>query len=308
MLSKLYGPQFTLEEATPLIGSKGTIAKIRAGVDPAAIAASWHVDEEKWRRMRARYLATDWNDGVARPLRSADLLAVYADPLRVTSIRQSDAWGKPRIAHWGHSAVESLAALRPVVCARRRRGGAAVTVGDAPFNVTVHEGTSMSVGVSPDGRTLAIDMQGSIWTRAVRRRCGEADHRRLQRCAAADAGRRMASGSPSSPIATAATTSGRSRRTAPNQRKLTWGAFDDREPIWSHDGTRIAFSSDRGNPLGSDYNIWTLDTAHRRAEADSPRSPPTTSCRRGRPTTRRSRSPRRATTAQAVWAVNVGRW
>src|SRR5437762_12509786 len=31
-------------------------------------------------------------------------------------------------------------------------------------DVTVSEGTSMSVGVSPDGRTLAIDMQGSIWT------------------------------------------------------------------------------------------------------------------------------------------------
>ena len=44
-----------------------------------------------------------------------------------------------------------------------------------------------------------------------------------------------------------------------NQRKLTWGPFDDREPIYSHDGTRIAFSSDRGNPLGSDYNIWMLD-------------------------------------------------
>ena len=47
-----------------------------------------------------------------------------------------------------------------------------------------------------------------------------------------------------------------------NQRKLTWGPFDDREPVWSHDGTRIAFSSDRGNPLGSDYNIWMLDTPH----------------------------------------------
>ncbi|HUQ88781.1 MAG TPA: amidohydrolase family protein, partial [Vicinamibacterales bacterium] len=44
-----------------------------------------------------------------------------------------------------------------------------------------------------------------------------------------------------------------------NQRKLTWGAYDDREPIFSHDGGRIAFSSDRGNPMGSDYNIWTLD-------------------------------------------------
>src|SRR5439155_6602502 len=44
-----------------------------------------------------------------------------------------------------------------------------------------------------------------------------------------------------------------------HQHKLTWGPFDDREPIWSHDGTRLAFSSDRGNPLGSDYNIWVLD-------------------------------------------------
>ena len=34
----------------------------------------------------------------------------------------------------------------------------------APIDVTVHEGTSMSVAVSPDGRTLAIDLQGSIWT------------------------------------------------------------------------------------------------------------------------------------------------
>ena len=34
----------------------------------------------------------------------------------------------------------------------------------AHIDVTVHEGTSMSVAVSPDGRTLAIDLQGSIWT------------------------------------------------------------------------------------------------------------------------------------------------
>ena len=32
------------------------------------------------------------------------------------------------------------------------------------IDVTVHEGTSMSVAVSPDGRTLAVDLQGSIWT------------------------------------------------------------------------------------------------------------------------------------------------
>ena len=43
------------------------------------------------------------------------------------------------------------------------------------------------------------------------------------------------------------------------QRQITRGMFDEREPAVSHDGTRIAFSSDRGNPLGSDYNIFVLD-------------------------------------------------
>ena len=44
-----------------------------------------------------------------------------------------------------------------------------------------------------------------------------------------------------------------------NQHMLTEGTFDDREPIFSHDGSKIAFSSDRGNPLGSDNNIWVMD-------------------------------------------------
>src|SRR5687767_13882728 len=41
-----------------------------------------------------------------------------------------------------------------------------VLVAAAPpaVDVTVTEGTSMAVAVSPDGRTLAIDLQGSIWT------------------------------------------------------------------------------------------------------------------------------------------------
>ena len=85
-----------------------------------------------------------------------------------------------------------------------------------------------------------------------------------------------------------------------NQHKLTWGAFDDREPAWSHDGTRVAFSSDRGNPLGSDYNIWILDVGHRR--------PPAAHERPGRrlhadlvgQTTPTSRSPRHARRALGV--------
>jgi uncharacterized protein YbbC (DUF1343 family)/CubicO group peptidase (beta-lactamase class C family) len=55
-LSKAYGAQFKLEDAASLFGSKAMLEKIRAGQDPAAIAASWAADEAKWRLIRAKYL------------------------------------------------------------------------------------------------------------------------------------------------------------------------------------------------------------------------------------------------------------
>lgn len=126
--------------------------------------------------------------------------------------------------------------------------------------VTVHEGTSMSVGVSPDGRTLAIDLQGSIWTLPAQG--GEA-----KRITDVFNDARQPTWSPDGKwIAFFGYRDGGYDlwAVAPDgtgQHQLTWGPFDDREPMWSHDGTRIAFSSDRGNPLGSDYNIWILDVA-----------------------------------------------
>src|SRR5262249_45630137 len=40
-----------------------------------------------------------------------------------------------------------------------------------------------------------------------------------------------------------------------NLKQLTAGPFDDREPQYSHEGTRVAFSSDRNG----NYDIWVMD-------------------------------------------------
>jgi uncharacterized protein YbbC (DUF1343 family) len=55
-LSRLYGAQFRLEDAALLFGSKATLQKVRAGEDPAAIAATWAAEEAAWRLTRSKYL------------------------------------------------------------------------------------------------------------------------------------------------------------------------------------------------------------------------------------------------------------
>src|SRR5688572_17046669 len=48
--------------------------------------------------------------------------------------------------------------------APRRAPGTQKPAAPKTIDVTVREGTSMSVAISPDGSTIAADMQGSIWT------------------------------------------------------------------------------------------------------------------------------------------------
>jgi uncharacterized protein YbbC (DUF1343 family) len=55
-LQRLYPAQFKLEDAARLFGSKDTLARVKAGEDPAAIAASWAAAEARWRLLRAKYL------------------------------------------------------------------------------------------------------------------------------------------------------------------------------------------------------------------------------------------------------------
>ena len=134
----------------------------------------------------------------------------------------------------------------------------------ASSSVTVREGTSMSVTMSPDRRTLAIDLQGSIWTLpaagGVARQVTDAYNDARHPTFSPDGRTIVFQGYRAGGYDIWAISPDGS-----NQRQLTTGPFDDREPAWSHDGTRVAFSSDRGESISAgqagtgNYNVWILD-------------------------------------------------
>jgi uncharacterized protein YbbC (DUF1343 family) len=55
-LNAQYPTQYQLDLAYRLFGSRETLAKVKLGEDPAAIAATWNAAEAKWRLLRAKYL------------------------------------------------------------------------------------------------------------------------------------------------------------------------------------------------------------------------------------------------------------
>jgi Tol biopolymer transport system component len=126
------------------------------------------------------------------------------------------------------------------------------------MTITLHEGTSMAAAASPDRRSIAIDLLGSIWLLPFRG--GEAKRITPEFLEA-----RQPSWSPDSQsIAFQGYDADGTwhiyivSRDGGEAKAITSGAFDDREPAWSHDGTRIAFSSDR---YGGITTIWTVPVA-----------------------------------------------
>src|SRR5882757_3200674 len=114
----------------------------------------------------------------------------------------------------------------------------------------------MAAALSPDGRTIAIDLLGTLWTMSAqggaatpitdifldaRQPSWSPDGRRIAFQAYRDSTWQIwtvnADGTELKPV--------------------TSSPFDDREPAWSLDGGSLAFSSDRG---GS-YDIWVLTLA-----------------------------------------------
>ena len=134
--------------------------------------------------------------------------------------------------------------------------GAAAREG-RPVTVTLAEGTNMAASASPDGTTLALSIQGVLWT--VPTTGGQA--RRLS--------------APGFEVTWPAWSRDGSRIAFQNYspdgfyhiwtvapdgsdaRQVTSGPHDHREPAWSPDGTHLAFTSDRG--ADGSYDVWTLD-------------------------------------------------
>ncbi len=55
-LQRLYPTHYQIDQLARLMGSKDSVARLKTGDDPAAIAASWSAAEARWRLLRAKYL------------------------------------------------------------------------------------------------------------------------------------------------------------------------------------------------------------------------------------------------------------
>jgi Tol biopolymer transport system component len=120
--------------------------------------------------------------------------------------------------------------------------------------VTITEGSSFAVAVSPDGRTLVTDHLGSLWTLSAEggpgKRITDVMLQARQPAFSRDGNEIVFQGwrEDGWNIWSIAPDGSKAKR-------LTWGPFDDQAPDLSHDGTRVAFSSDRSGQ----QDIWVLD-------------------------------------------------
>jgi Tol biopolymer transport system component len=132
--------------------------------------------------------------------------------------------------------------------------------GATPTPIEVHEGTSMAVAVSPDGKWLVTDLQGSLWIIPVKggkaKRITDYFNDARQPVWSPD-GKLIAFFSYREGNYDLYTI----EPDGSNMKHVTGGLADDREPAWSPDGKTLAFASDRAGTGPAGYNIWTVDLA-----------------------------------------------
>ena len=121
------------------------------------------------------------------------------------------------------------------------------------ISVSVSEGTNMATALSPDKETLAIDLQGRLWTLAAKGGTATPITDSL-----GDA-RQPAWSPDGQQITFQGYWDGNwhiytVQKDGSNLKQWTHGQFDHREPHWSPDGQQVLFSSDRAGT----YDIWAL--------------------------------------------------
>lgn len=124
--------------------------------------------------------------------------------------------------------------------------------------VAVTEATNAAATVSPDHRTIVIDVQGVLWSIPFSGGSGTQLTDALLEAARPDF-------SPRGDLVAFQAYAGGTfhvwvmRPDGSGLRQITSGHGDDREPRFSPDGTKLAFSSDRA--FDGSYNIWVVDLA-----------------------------------------------
>jgi dipeptidyl aminopeptidase/acylaminoacyl peptidase len=149
-------------------------------------------------------------------------------------------------------------ALPGGICLALFLGLRADSAAPVPRSVTVAEGTNLGVTVSPDRKRIILDLQTALWllpasggtAKRITDSSLEASHPDWSSKGDLVAFQSFHGGTFHIWVM---------KPDGTGRRQLTDGHGDDREPRFSPDGARVAFSSDRS--LNGSYDIWVVDVA-----------------------------------------------